>query len=48
MINKNTVIKKKLKALLLAAGLGTRLRPYTNNTPKSLIEINVEQLLINW
>lgn len=34
-----------MKAILLAAGMGTRLRPLTENTPKSLIEINGEPLL---
>jgi NDP-sugar pyrophosphorylase family protein len=29
-----------MKALIIAAGNGTRLRPYTNNKPKSLIDIS--------
>lgn len=33
-----------MRAILLAAGMGTRLRPLTENTPKSLIEINGEPL----
>ncbi|MBC2850930.1 NTP transferase domain-containing protein [Cetobacterium sp. 8H] len=34
-----------MKAILLAAGMGTRLRPLTEDTPKSLIKINDEPLL---
>lgn len=39
---------KKIKALLLSAGLGTRLRPLTNKTPKCLIEINNKPILDYW
>ena len=28
-----------MRAILMAAGMGTRLRPLTENTPKSLIEV---------
>ncbi len=34
-----------MKALLLAAGNGTRLKPLTNNKPKALVEINGVTLL---
>lgn len=34
-----------MNAILLAAGMGTRLRPLTENIPKSLIEINGESLI---
>lgn len=34
-----------MRAILLAAGMGTRLRPLTEITPKSLIEVNGEPLL---
>ena len=34
-----------MRAILMAAGMGTRLRPLTLNTPKSLIEVNGMSLL---
>ncbi|WP_315071653.1 sugar phosphate nucleotidyltransferase [uncultured Clostridium sp.] len=34
-----------MRAILMAAGMGTRLRPLTKNTPKSLIEVNGMSLL---
>ncbi len=37
-----------MKALLLAAGLGTRLRPLTNTIPKCLVPINKKPLLEIW
>jgi len=38
-------IKKKMKAIIFAAGLGTRLQPLTLNKPKALVEINGITLL---
>jgi mannose-1-phosphate guanylyltransferase len=37
-----------MKALLLAAGFGTRLRPLTDNLPKCLVPIKGEALLGLW
>ena len=37
-----------MRAILLAAGLGTRLRPITDTTPKCLVLINGQELLAIW
>ena len=39
---------KEIRALLLAAGLGTRLRPLTNSCPKCLMPIGGRPLLEHW
>ena len=36
------------KTLLLAAGMGTRLRPLTNNIPKCLVKIGEKPILEIW
>jgi mannose-1-phosphate guanylyltransferase len=41
-------MSRPLRALLLAAGLGTRLRPLTLHTPKCLVPIHGEPLLGRW
>ena len=34
-----------MRAILLAAGMGTRLRPLTLDTPKSLVKVNGRPML---
>jgi len=41
-------MSRPLRALLLAAGFGTRLRPLTLHTPKCLVTVNGEPLLGRW
>ena len=40
--------QKKTKAFLLAAGLGTRLRPLTDTLPKCLLPLGEKPLLQHW
>ncbi|RLF47983.1 MAG: phosphocholine cytidylyltransferase family protein [Thermoplasmata archaeon] len=43
---KNAKKEKKIRsAVILAAGIGSRLRPLTNNVPKCLLKINTETIL---
>ena len=41
-------MQKPIRALLLAAGFGKRLRPLTLNTPKCLVKINKKPILEHW
>ena len=41
-------MKKKIRALLLSAGFGTRLRPITNSIPKCLVPVGGKPILAWW
>ncbi len=42
---KNQAPKTKIKAIILAAGVGSRIRPLTDNCPKSLLKIGEHTIL---
>ena len=41
-------MQKPIRALLLSAGFGTRLRPLTLTKPKCLVEVNGKPILEHW
>ena len=41
-------MRKKVRALLLAGGLGTRLKPITDKLPKCMVTINEEPMIERW
>ncbi len=41
-------MSKSLKAILLSAGLGTRLKPLTENIPKCLVEVDNVPMIERW
>jgi N-acetyl-alpha-D-muramate 1-phosphate uridylyltransferase len=41
----NNIYQQPMKAMIFAAGLGTRLKPFTINSPKALAEVNGKSLL---
>lgn len=47
-MNKEYLNDKPLRALLLSAGFGSRLRPITNNKPKCLVQINNKPIIDHW
>ena len=41
-------MSKPIRALLLSAGLGTRLKPITDKIPKCLVKVDENPILENW